>query len=57
MTIKDNVALNVAINTKYLSDKIGVNRKTIQRDLLVLKDKGLIEWSGSKKMGSWRLKK
>ena len=54
--IKENVALNVALNTKYLSDKIGVNRKTIQRDLLVLKDKGLIEWFGSKKMGVWRLK-
>ena len=54
--IKENVALNVALNTKYLSDKIRVNRKTIQRDLLVLKDKGLIEWFGSKKMGVWRLK-
>ena len=27
----DNVALNVALNTKYLSDKIGVSRKTIQK--------------------------
>ena len=26
-----NVALNVALNTKYLSDKIGVSRKTIQK--------------------------
>ena len=54
--IQNNVALNVAINTKYLSDEIGVNRKTIQRDLLDLKEKGLIEWYGSKKNGAWRLK-
>ena len=27
----DNVALNVALNTKYLSDKIWGSRKTIQK--------------------------
>ena len=40
-----NVALNVALNTKYLSEKIGVNRKTIQRELSILQQRKLTQLS------------
>ena len=51
----DNVALNVALNTKYLSDKIGVSRKTIERELSILQKIKLIVWVGSKKYGHWEI--
>ena len=51
-TIK-NVAVNVAVNTKYLSERLGVNRKTIQRDAVALQEKHLIQWVGSDKTGHW----
>ena len=41
----ENVALNVALNTKYLSEKIGVNRKTIQRELSILQQRKLTQLS------------
>ena len=37
------VAQNVAVNTKYLSEKLNVNRKTIQRDMAYLQEKRQIE--------------
>lgn len=54
--IKESVAVNVAVNTKYLSEELGFSRKTIQRDLTVLQDYGLVEWHGSDKDGHWILK-
>ena len=53
-TIK-NVAVNVAVNTKYLSERLGVNRKTIQRDVVALQEKQLIQWVGSDKTGHWEI--
>ena len=53
--IKNNVAVNVAVNTKYLSERLGVNRKTIQRDVVALQEKHLIQWVGSDKTGHWEI--
>lgn len=41
--IGKSVAQNVAVNTKYLSEKLNVNRKTIQRDMAYLQEKRQIE--------------
>jgi len=49
--VADDVAQNVAVNTKYLSEKLNVNRKTIQRDVKHLLEKKLIQWVGSDKSG------
>ena len=49
------VAQNVAINTKYLSEKLNVNRKTIQRDIAYLQEKRLIQWVGPDKGGRWEI--
>ena len=51
--IKRNVAQNVAANTKYLSETLHLNRKTIQRDLSVLQSMGIIKWIGPDKGGYW----
>ena len=53
--VADNVALNVAVNTKYLSEKLNVNRKTIQRVIALLQERQLIQWVGSDKTGHWEL--
>lgn len=53
--ITDNVALNVAVNTKYLSQKLNVNRKTIQRDIAYLQERKLLQWVGSDKTGHWEI--
>ena len=52
-----SVAENVAVNTKFLSEHFGVNRKTIQRDLSVLQKFELISWHGSAKTGHWEVTK
>ena len=46
---------NVAVNTKYLSERLGVNRRTIQRDVVALQEKHLIQWVGSEKTGHWEI--
>ena len=51
--IHKGVSENVAVNTKYLSESLKVSRKTIQRDLSVLQDRGLIKWVGPDKGGHW----
>lgn len=53
--IYNTIKNNVAVNTKYLSELLNLNRKTIQRDLLVLRDKQLIQWVGSAKTGHWQV--
>ena len=55
--VQPNLGENVAVNTKYLSEQLNLNRKTIQRDLLVLRDKNLIQWIGSAKTGHWEVTK
>ena len=54
-SVADDVAQNVAVNTKYLSEKLNVNRKTIQRDARYLLEKKLIRWVGSDKSGHWEI--
>ena len=51
--VAENVAERVKVNTKYLSERLGVNRKTIQRDLTELVEKHLVKWIGSAKNGHW----
>lgn len=53
--IEDCVAQNVAVNTKYLSEKLNVNRKTIQRDMVHLQERKLIQWIGPDKTGQWKI--
>lgn len=53
--IEDCVAQNVAVNTKYLSEKLNVNRKTIQRDMAHLQERKLIQWIGPDKTGQWKI--
>ena len=57
--VAENVAENVAerfkVNTKYLSERLGVNRKTVQRDLVELVEKHLVRWVGSDKTGHWKV--
>lgn len=53
--IEAGVAQNVAVNTKYLSEQLGLNRKTIQRDLAVLQERKLIQWIGPDKTGHWEI--
>ena len=55
--IKQSVVVNVAVNTTCLSQKFNLNRKTIQRDLSVLRSAGLIQWIGSAKNGHWEIVK
>ena len=54
---QSNLGENVVVNTKLLSEQLQLNRKTIQRDLLVLRDKNLIQWIGSAKTGHWEVTK
>lgn len=53
--IENCVAQNVAVNTKYLSEKLNVNRKTIQRDMAYLQERKLIQWIGPDKTGQWKI--
>ena len=53
--VAQNVAQNVAVNTKYLSEKLNVNRKTIQRDMAYLQERKLIQWVGPDKGGHWEI--
>ena len=55
LEILRDVAVNVAVNTKYLSERMHVNRKTIQRDLVGLQEHRLVQWVGSDKTGHWEI--
>ena len=57
VVIYSTIKSNVAVNTKLLSEQLQLNRKTIQRDLLVLRNKNLIQWIGSAKTGHWEVTK
>ena len=55
LEILRDVAVNVAVNTKYLSERMHVNRKTIQRDIVGLQEHRLVQWVGSDKTGHWEI--
>ena len=53
--LNKNVATNVTLNSNNLAEKLGVSRKTIERDMTVLQEKGLVQRVGSNKTGHWEL--
>ena len=55
LIIYNTIRTNVAVNTKYLSEQLKLNRKTIQRDLAILKDKRILQWVGPAKTGHWEV--
>ncbi len=59
INVSVNVAQNVAqkhkVNTQYLAEKLGVNRKTIQRELAELVEKHIVQWVGPDKNGHWKV--
>ena len=52
---KQNVADRAVPNTKYLAELLGVNRKTVQRELSLLQAKEVVRWIGSDRSGYWVL--
>ena len=46
---------NASITTTEMSKQLSVNRRTIQRGLEVLKNKGVIERKGGKRYGYWEV--
>lgn len=46
---------NTSITTTEITKQLSVNRRTIQRGLDVLKDKGIIERKGGKRYGYWEV--
>ena len=53
--VADDVAGKTVPNTKYLAELLGVNRKTIQRELSLLQAKEVVRWVGSDRSGYWVL--
>ena len=53
--LKKHVADKAVPNTKYLAELLGVNRKTIQRELSLLQAKEVVRWVGSDRSGYWVL--
>ena len=53
--VADDVADKAVPNTKYLAELLGVNRKTIQRELSLLQAKEVVRWIGSDRNGYWVL--
>lgn len=54
----ENVAVNagnVAVNTKFLANRLGISRKTIQRELTILQEKNFVYWVGADKNGHWEI--
>ncbi len=52
-----NVPLNVPLNTTFIAERLGLSRKTIQRELNWLQKQGTIRRVGSKKNGHWEIVK
>lgn len=46
---------NASITTTEMAKRLFVNRRTVQRGLNVLKDKGIIERKGGKQYGYWEI--
>ena len=55
-SIKESVQLNVQLNTTDLSNKLNIGFKTMQRELKVIENLGLIVRVGSKKTGHWEIR-
>lgn len=53
--LRENVAVNVAVNTSFLAERMHVNRKTIQREMIGLVKTAMVKWEGSDKTGHWIL--
>ena len=51
--LRDNVSLNVPLNTTTLSQKLKVARKTMQRELGELQKIGAVSRLGGRKFGYW----
>lgn len=52
---KQNAADRIVPNTKYLSNVLGVNRKTVQREMTLLQAKEIVRWTGTDRSGYWEL--
>lgn len=50
-----NVQVNNQVNVPNLSILFGVSKKTIKRDIYVLRDMNLIHYVGSDKTGHWEI--
>jgi predicted HTH transcriptional regulator len=46
---------DVKVTQKQIAEKLSVNEKTIERNMIKLKELGLIERFGSKKFGEWKI--
>ena len=53
--LNENVATNVALNSNNLAEKLGVSRKTIERDMTVLQEKVLFSESAVIKLDTGKL--
>lgn len=51
--LRDNVSLDVPLNTTILSQKLKVARKTMQRELGELQKLGAVSRLGGRKFGYW----
>lgn len=51
--IMDLVARDTQMTVNAMSEKLGVNEKTIRRDLAALKAAGLLTREGGRKQGAW----
>ncbi|PHM49598.1 Fic family protein [Xenorhabdus miraniensis] len=49
------IALHPAITITQLADELGVNRRTIERNIKILQDNGYLVRVGAKKGGYWRV--
>ena len=49
------ISENPIITAKEIAEKLGVNEKTIKRDISELKEKNILIREGSKKTGSWKI--
>lgn len=50
------IAADSRITTEQMSEKTGVNEKTVRRDLAILQQQGIIERVGGRKLGQWMIK-
>lgn len=50
------IASDSHITTEQMSEKTGVNEKTVRRDLAILQQQGIIERVGGRKLGQWIIK-
>lgn len=50
------IASDSHITTRQMSERTGVNEKTIRRDLATLQQQGIIERVGGRKLGQWIIK-